>query len=144
MTFSRIYDSFLSIINILIVIKYIINKILRFFIIFQIHFIQFLYSYSPLSCEHFTHPTLYVWPKHFCALDSTLEASISSNIEFHQFLFHFFHSFCYVIILRTPLCMFDNYFLRRFFASASTLEAYIGPNIEIHQVCSYASLFAPS
>jgi hypothetical protein len=44
-------------------------------------------------------------------------------------------------ILRTPLCMFHQNFLCRFFAPASTSEPPTGPNIEIHQVCSYTFLF---
>ncbi len=63
-----------------------------------------------------------------------------------------FISFSFVIlfllvhanIFRTPLCMFDQSFLRRFFAPAPSSEASTGLNIEIHQVRSYAFLLAPS
>ena len=47
----------------------------------------------------------------------------------------------YANILRTPLSMFEQCFLRRFFAPAPTSGAYIVPNIEFQQMCSYTFLF---
>ena len=65
-------------------------------------------------------------------------------LSFIKHSFAILFLFIHANILRTPLYMFDNYLLCRFFVPASTLEAHAGPNIEFHQVCSYAFLFAPS
>ena len=80
----------------------------------EIHLIMFHYSVSPRLCKHFAHPTVCDWPKFFLRylpLKWPPSPPIKSFINYSfVILFHLIHA----NILRTPLCMFDNYFFRHF------------------------------